>query len=145
MPTYTKEDIVYRTCLVLTRHIRNQVEENRNGNHTRIFSHLLHPEIDFVYLGKSTKVTPETNTHPEHVVPCAVLLLETRRLIEESKIRDDEIAKLLQKHWKIAIITKEEANILDRDLGYKSIMPIGWSFEHGDTMARLKEGNITLV
>jgi len=144
MVTYRKEEIVYRTCLTVVRHIRNHVEEERGGVHTRLFSHILHPEEEFVYIGQSPEVVSASNIHPEHVVPCVVLIEETRRLIKEGKLGDEEIAKLLQKHWKIAFITKDQAKLVDYDLGYKSKMPDGWCFETGDSLARLNEANITL-
>ena len=42
---------------------------------------------------------------------------------------------MLMKHWKVALITKDQAREIDRH--YKSEMPEGWTFETGDTMARL--------
>ncbi|MGJ0483974.1 MAG: hypothetical protein ACR65R_05490 [Methylomicrobium sp.] len=142
---YSKEEIVYRTCKTVVRHIRNHVEEDRGGIHTRLFSHILHPENDFVCLGKSSATNSSEDTHPEHVVPCVVLVEETRRLIREGQLTDDDIAKLLQKHWKIALITKNEARTIDYELGYKSTMPEGWCFETGDTLARLRAANINIT
>jgi len=40
----------------------------------------------------------------------AFLIKECFRLIKEGSLSDDEIAKLLQKHWKIAAISKAEAD-----------------------------------
>ena len=145
MTTYTKEQVVHRTCLIVVRHIRNHVEEDRGGINTRLFSHILHPEVDYVYAGRSPEVVVDSDIHPEHVVPCAVLVDETRRLIREDKANDKEIeiAQLLQRHWKIAFITKKQARYIDVDLGYKSSMPRGWCFETGDTFERLKLAGIT--
>lgn len=145
MPTFSNEEIVYRTSRTLISHLRNHIEENRNGNHTRLFQHLLHPEERYVHLGTSTKVTATTPTRAEHVVPCCVMLVESRRLVEEGRLSDDAIARLLQKHWKLATITREEAHHLDYTLGYKSTMPGGWCYESDDTLVRLKKANITLV
>jgi hypothetical protein len=47
------------------------------------------------------------------------------------KLNDEEIAKLLQKHWKVSIITKEEANHIDYELKCKTTMPAGWCFDEG--------------
>ena len=145
MQKFSKDEIVFRTCQIIVKHIRNHVEEGRDGIHSRIFSHFLHPEIEFVYLGKSPETTSTTDHHPEHVVPCTTLIIETRKLISEGRLNDDEIAKLLQKHWKIATITKIQARKLDVELGYKWNMPEGWNFETGETLARLKEAKITLA
>ncbi len=140
-----KEELVYQTCLVIVQHFRNLLEANIGGFHSRIFQHMLHREFDFVGIGQSKEVTEKTGSHPEHVVPCAVLIKETCRVIKDNKLKDIEIAKLLQKHWKIARITKGQANKIDFELGYKSSMPRDWSFETGDTLARLKLVNIELI
>ncbi|WP_139225223.1 hypothetical protein [Nitrosomonas sp. Nm34] len=121
------------------------MEAGVGGFNSRIFQHMLHWEIDFVGIGQSVEVTIESGFHPEHVVPCAVLISETCRLIEGNVLSNTEIAKLLQKHWKIARITKEQAKQIDFVLGYKSTMPPGWCFESGETLARLEAANITLV
>lgn len=140
-------DFVYETCLLLVAHFRNiiQFSEKGFGFNTRIFSHILHPEKEFVYAGQSKNVNTETPTHPEHVVPCATLITECQRLIRAGTLSDEEIATLLQKHWKLATITKEEQGILDLKLGHKSTMPANWDFETGDTFARLKEAGIVLI
>jgi len=135
----SKEELVYRTCVLLVQHFRNLIEARAGGFncgfHSRIFQHMLHWEFDFVGIGQSAEVTNESSFHPEHVVPCAVLISETCRLIEGNVLSDTEIAKLLQKHWKIARITKKQASEIDKH--YKSTMPLGWCFEFGETLARL--------
>ncbi len=138
--------VVRATCLLLVQHFRNLMElsDSGYGFHTRIFSHILHPEHRFVYAGQSEQVTADTPTHPEHVVPCATLIEECKRLISTGTHTDEQIANLLQKHWKLAIITKKEQMMLDYDHGYKSTMPKNWSFETGDTFERFKLANINL-
>jgi hypothetical protein len=109
---------------------------------------MLHPEKEFVYAGHSAKVTTETSkrdTHPEHVVPCATLITECQRLIKAGTHSDEAIAVLLQQHWKVATITKEERVVLDYKFGYKSNMPTNWTFETGNTFARFVEAEIVLV
>ncbi|WP_147431313.1 hypothetical protein [Azonexus fungiphilus] len=105
---------------------------------------MLHPEIQFVFVGKSVSISKDTPTHPEHVVPCAFMINECKRLIKEG-VSDELIASLLEKHWKVALISKEEQHRLDFELGWKSTMPSGWRFEDGDTFARLKLANIDLA
>ena len=148
VPEQSSPDIVYATCLLLVAHFRNliQFSSNNLGFHTRVFSHMLHPEKDFVYAGKSKKVTSETPTHPEHVVPCATLVTECQRLIKAGTHSDEAIAALLQKHWKLATITKGEQETLDAKskLGYKSSMPPDWTLETGDTFERFKRAGIDL-
>jgi hypothetical protein len=145
MNTLSKDETVYRTCRLVVQHIRNHVETGHGGIHSRLFTHILHPERDFVGVGQSPEVLAGTEPYPEHLVPCAVLIQETRRLILEKRLADEDIARLLQKHWKIALITKEQAKHIDFELRYRSTMPPGWCFETGDTFARLNEAGITLL
>ena len=145
MPTSNSIDVVYETCLLLVAHFRNLNQHGKSDVHTRIFSHMLHPEEKFVYAGKSEKVGTDTPTHPEHVVPCKKLIEECQGLIGEGKHSDEQIASLLQKHWKVATITKAEQKHLDYHLGYKSSMPVGWTFESGDTFERFKLAGIVLL
>ncbi len=146
--TTTKNEFVYQTCLLLVRHFRNIENSGGVGYHSRIFEHTLHPEFSFVGIGQSVAVTRGEKVHPEHVVPCAFMIEEIKRLITENKLSDAEIAQLLQKHWKIARISKGEAELLDKKKGgldLKSKMPPGWRFETGETLARLQAGKITLT
>lgn len=105
---------------------------------------MLHPEKEFVLIGTSIEAAQEKIPYPEHVVPCAVLISECRRLILEN-FADAHIAELLQKHWKIAHITKEQAKKLDTELRLKSVMPADWNFETGNTLARLEKAEIHLM
>jgi hypothetical protein len=145
MPDFTRDEILLRACKALVFNFANQVEEGRDVVHTRIFNYFLHPEGRYVYYGASAFVTDDTENHPEHAVPCAVLINECFRLLKEDKLSHDQIAHLLKKHWKIVRITKEESKKLDFELGYKSKMPDGWSFEEGDTFERFKLGKIELI
>lgn len=139
-----KNEIKYRTCKALVGLFRDQIEGNLECVHTRIFNYILHPEAEYVYCGMSREAKSGGPPHPEHVVPCSVLVGECFRLIKEGKLSDTEIARLLQKHWKIAIISKAEAMRLDSELNLKSRMPENWRFEDGDTLARLKMAGIPI-
>jgi predicted small metal-binding protein len=142
------EDVVYETCLILIRHFRTLLRLNKDelGFHTRLFSHILHPETTFVYAGQSEDISPETGVHLEHVVPCAALITHCKLLIKANKLSDEEIAQLLQKHWKVAHISRREQHILDskNEKNLKSKMPPDWTFEDGDTFERLKLAGIKL-
>ncbi len=139
-----KDEIIFETCKLLVRHFRNLIDHNGFGFHTRIFSHMLHPEKEFIFIGSSPESLSENDIYPEHVVPCAVLLRECRRMILENQ-PDSYIAELLQKHWKLAHITKKQAQRLDINLRLKNIMPSGWTFETGNSLARLEAANIKLI
>jgi hypothetical protein len=129
------EEIHYRACKALVALFRDQVEASLDCVHSRIFNYVLHPESKYVDCGTSSEAKSGEPPHPEHVVPCAVLISECFRLIKENNRSDEE---------KIATISKSEAKILDSDLGLKSRMPYGWRFEDGDTLARLKLAGITI-
>jgi hypothetical protein len=54
------------------------------------------------------------------------------------------VADLIRKHLKIIPISMDEKELLDqgKKLNLRQRMPNGWSFESGDTYARLHEANI---
>lgn len=141
-----KNESVYRASVLLVRHFRDCLERGRRGQHSRVFSHILRPEIEFVGCGRSQAVIDGEPQHPEHVVPCAVMIEESFRLLESGSYGEHEIAGLLSKHWKVALISKREAAQLDAKDGddLKSQMPRGWTFEEGDTFARLTKAGIRL-
>lgn len=136
---------VYRASLHLVRHFKDCLERDGKGIHSRIFNYLLHPEGDFVGAGQSQEVINGEPVHPEHVVPCAVLIEESCRLLKQG-VTETEIARLLSMHWKIAFISKAQAAYIDSKdgLNLKSSMPDGWCFESGDTYERLKRAEIML-
>ena len=141
-----KEDAIYRTSILLVEHFKDCLEREDRGINSRIFSKILHPEENFVAVGQSQEVIDGAPVHPEHIVPCAVLIDESIRLIK-ANMPNASIAKLLAKHWKIAYISKEQASFLDtkKGLNLASSMPDGWCFETGDTYARLNKADIKLL
>lgn len=146
-----KEDVVFKTCLLLIKHFKNLIEyqqktnQIRVGYNSRIFQHMLHREQHFVVLGNSEKLSEGVPSHPEHVVPCAYMIDELDRLIKEGKYSDEELARALQKNWKLAYITKDEADHLDFGLKLKSRMPPEWDFMTGRPEDRLDLAGIKLV
>ena len=140
------EESIYKTSLLLVEHFSYCIERGGKGIHSRIFSHMLHPEKDFIAVGQSKEVLEGAPVHPEHVVPCSTLISESFRLLKE-RTPKEEIAKLLSKHWKIVYISKEQANFLDTKMGLslKHKMPEGWQFETGDSFARLKLAKIEVL
>jgi hypothetical protein len=143
MPPDGTEALITRTCHLVVAHLRNVDQHGGKGLHTRLFSHLLHPEEDFVFAGRSIRLQPGMPSRLEHVVPCAVMLRECRRLIGEGSA-DEAIALLLASHWRVARITLDEQQRLDKALRLKSTMPAGWRFESGATLARFTAAGITL-
>jgi hypothetical protein len=139
------EEFIYKTCLLLVEHFHHCLQNGLRGQNTRIFSYILHPEKEYVAIGRSQEVINGALSHPEHVVPCKKLITETFRLINKGMPKE-EIAELLAKHWKIVYISKEQAAYLDRKegLNLKHDMPTDWCFESGDTFARLRLANIDI-
>ena len=68
-----KDEIIYKTSLLLVQHFKQCLEDGR-GTHSRIFNFILHPEENYVLAGQSQAVVDGAKKHPEHVVPCAVLI-----------------------------------------------------------------------
>lgn len=56
-----------------------------------------------------------------------------------------QVAEMIDKYLRIALITTEEAARLDSDLGLKTSMPNGWVFGEGDPLARLVAAGIKLA
>lgn len=139
------EESVYKASLLLVEHFQYCIARDGKGIHSRIFSYILHPEVDFVAVGQSKEVIDGAEAHPEHIVPCATLISESFRLIKEN-VPKEKIAKLLAKHWKIVYISKDQASYLDtkKGLNMKFKMPNDWCFETGDTFARLKLADIQI-
>lgn len=138
--------MVYQASKMLVQHVRECMLSDNRGVHSRIFSILLHPEENFVLVGRSQEVIDGLPRHPEHIVPCSYILSETRKLIEAGE-PDDKIAGLIAKHWKIVHISKNQAGYLDgkSGLNLKSTMPNGWSFTNGDSFERLKLAGIEIL
>ncbi|WP_201511685.1 hypothetical protein [Psychrobacter alimentarius] len=145
-----KQETVYKTSLVLVEHFLNCIERKKLGInlgvHSRIFSYILHPEVEFVTVGKSQEVADGAPPHPEHVVPCSIIIWESIRLLEEGKPKE-EVAKLIAKHWKIVFISKDESSFIDskKGLNLKSSMPDNWDFETGDSFERLNLAGIQVL
>jgi len=145
--TWFMSQFIIATCNLLVEHFSNIMlieDSNGYGFNSRVFSHLLHPEEKFILEGYSLGAISGEPIRLEHLVPCKVLYNETRRLLTEGQLSKHEIALLLQKHWRVAYITKSEQEKLDSQYKLKTIMPSEWVYETGDTLARLKVAKIEL-
>lgn len=140
-----KDEVLSNACKALVGLFSDQIKSGQNCVHSRIFNYILHKELTYVGCGKSSRLSDGERAHPEHVVPCIVLIRETFRLLEEGEMSEEEIALILRRHWKIVQITKDEAKTLDSELKLKSRMPDGWRFEDGDPFARLHAAGISFV
>ena len=76
----------------------------------------------------------------EHIVPCALVIEEARRMLQHGSSMED-VAKLLHENIIVVLVTDEEAETLD--FVWKVSMPEGWAFGH-DPYARLRACGIHL-
>lgn len=143
MTVFDKQQAVLKAATLLVQHFSDCQQRGNKGLHSRVFSYFLHPEADYVGVGRSKKLVPTESAHPEHVVPCAVMIDECLQLLKAGVAHTD-IAELLAKHWKIVFITKDEARYLDSANGVnlKKCMPKDWCFQTGDSFARLQVAGI---
>ena len=105
-------------------------------------------KILLCFWGESEKAAATTDRcRLEHVVPCSYMIDELDKLIKQKDYSDEELATALQKNWKVARITLEEAGYLDAKsgAGLKSKMPDGWDFMVGRPEERLEVAGIKLL
>ena len=109
-----------------------------NWRHSRLLDEPLVP--NHIILAGRSRMGSE---HREHVVPLALIRNECERMFALG--RDvASVARLLERHLKIVMISKAERQRLDFELGLKTCMPDGWSFEddYADPFARLHAAGI---
>lgn len=104
--------------------------------HTRLFETLIRDE--YIVCGSSA---PDA-AYREHVVPLKVIRDHCLTLFAKG-MSDDEVAEFVEAHLKIALMTVQEAQRLNRDLGLRTTMPVGWVVGD-DVMARLVAARIRL-
>ena len=144
MSSYTPEDLkrraFERAAWVLEHHWEEQKDllPRAARVHSRIFDILIHSSL--ILYGISIKGTG----HAEHLVPCSLIRDQAFKMFWDGK-DVSAVALMLRRTLKIARITKEEARLLDFELGLKTTMPGAWCFETGDVTARLDVAGIKLT
>lgn len=131
--TYTDAERLERACLRTAMHIRGIWEET-GGSDTRLLDSLFISDA-LTTVGRSPNY--ESGRCREHVVPRRVIIMECREMLKRGE-GDVAIAKLIERHNKIVLISREERDRLDRreHLGLRQSMPKDWTFG-GDIYARL--------
>ena len=132
-----------RIAFVLKHFYEEQAEDFKAGNialHSRIFDTLILDE--YIYIGKSEAAAKLKVPYKEHVVPCAYIRNCAFRLYSEEKTVND-VAKMVSKLLKIALIAPDEASLLDKK--YRSTMPLDWNWETDSTCRRLDDCGIKLI
>lgn len=142
---FSDEELIQRAFLRATRVMFGMWEE-RGSSDTRLLDPPLIPD-QYVRVGESL----DGAEHREHVVPRKVICDECHKMFKEGTEKGIEVdaliklvADLIRKHLKIIHISMKEKECLDqgKQLNLRQSMPKGWSFESGDTYARLHEANI---
>jgi hypothetical protein len=126
------------------KHFYDEQAEEFKGNaslHTRIFETLIFPKYVEI-IGKSDKLKPGDKGYREHVVPCAYIRNIAFKMYHGGRTEDD-VAKMVHRILKIALLTRDEANLVDRK--YKIAMPDSWDHTKDSITARLDEYGIKLV
>jgi hypothetical protein len=99
-------------------------------------------DIDHIItIGESQNRT-DTNSYREHIVPCIMIHNQAIDMtVNGASI--SAIAQLIKSNLAIVLVTNEEAELLDTDLGLQTVMPEGWQWGQ-DPFARLVAANIAL-
>jgi len=99
--------------------------------------------IDHLITIGSSKNRTETNSYREHIVPCIMIHNQLISMYQNGNSLAD-MAQFLKTHLAIVLITKEEAEKLDVELGLRTSMPQNWKW--GDSVfARLTEAKIEVL
>lgn len=101
-----------------------------------------------ITVGQSVKA-PEDNPYREHVVPCVLIHNEVIRILLDAGVRQNEVpeaviqqvAKLIEDNLAIVLISREEQNLIDVEMGLRTSMPKDWAFGD-DIYARLNAAGI---
>ncbi|MGX1187452.1 hypothetical protein AB7M29_005131 [Pseudomonas sp. F-14 TE3623] len=134
MTKHTQLEKKQRAIKRLAEIFRDHWEEGRVGS-TRIFEHVIPDE--WLICG----VSSSGGSYREHVVPCVLIRDQSIKMYQEGKMIED-VARMIEKHLAIVLISEEEKNLLDKQRGWKTTMPEDWAFGAGDPFARLTSSGI---
>jgi len=134
MNCFTKSELKTRSCRRAAEVIKGHVEEG-TGIHSRIFEVLIPDE--YVIIGESKK----GKTYREHIVPCCIIRDECVKMFKAGA-DINSVAEVIEKHVAIIKITFDDANLLDKKLGWKNTMPPGWKFNEDTIFDRLEKAGI---
>lgn len=134
---YTQQEKKKRAIKRLAELFHDHWEERRVGS-TRVFEHIVPDE--WLISGHSTS----GGKCREHVVPCALIRDQSIDMYQRGKSILD-VSSMIEKYLAIVLISKDEKKRLDNELGWKTTMPPGWSFNSGNRYARLIEAKIPFV
>ena len=140
-----KQRAFERAALVLRHFYEEQKDEFKDDAklHTRIFETLIAPaHIDVLGMSEELK-KQNCKEYREHVVPCAWIRNRAFAMYHEGATEND-VASMVRRLLKIALISSDEANIINKK--YKYTMPDGWKDDMKYPItARLDYGKIKLI
>jgi hypothetical protein len=133
---FTAREMRSRAIRRLAEVMHDHWDEGRDG-HSRIFEVLVPDEM--VIDG----ISAQGGHYREHIVPCVVIREGCKQMYSKGATVD-EVARAIDKHLRIVLISTDEAHRLDHELGLKTLMPSGWVFGKDEPMARINAAGITL-
>lgn len=139
MTEFTSEEKKIRAFLRVAYCMQHMWEEDGNST-TNLLNNWLIPD-DYVLMGESLN----GNECREHVIPRLVICNKCHEMFASGH-DFISVSAFIQKHLMIVRISKKERDLLDlnANLGLRTKMPDGWTFENGDPFARLRLANIKL-
>jgi len=133
---YSNEQMLERAFYRIAWNVHHMWEET-GASDTRLFQEPIISD-KAVIVGESKK----GGTYREHIVPRVLICTQCHAMFENGE-SIDSVARFIRKYLKIVLISKEdEQPRLDKELGLKTTMPKGWSFEDGSPFARLEFAQI---
>lgn len=111
--------------------------EDKQRAHSRVFDTLV--PIRYTFVGTSLK----GGSYKERIVPCAYLRDLASFQFEKGRSLDD-VANMLDRLLKVAIITKDEQKALDQDLRLRNRMPENWDPDTDSPFARFQAAGIEI-
>ena len=99
-------------------------------------------DIDHLLTVGESQNRTNANTYREHVVPC-ILVHNQAVDMTVSGASIAAVAQMIKTNLAIVLVTNEEADRLDTELGLQTVMPEGWQWGQ-DPFARLVVANIAL-
>lgn len=133
---FSREELIERAFYRLSWVLHSMWQEGDEA-HSRLGEWLIPDE--YVEIGTSTR----GGGHREHAVPLSKLR-DHAFLLFNSDVSIQDVAKMLRKYLIIVHIDRDEAKYIDRDLKLKKAMPVGWTFEDGDPLARVRIARIEI-
>jgi hypothetical protein len=90
-------------------------------------------------------VASNGQSHPEHIVPCAVIGRTAMQLYtQDASVHD--VARVIRKLLAIIWITQDEKDALDNGAGnWRDVMPPGWHFDQGCIYDRLHQKSVVFT